>query len=327
MFEQGVDASLCVKPKTGKILACSQAIYNTLGYDPNSLLGRSIRELAPDNPAGEIWNALTHQFELCDSDIEVLHRDGNRVPMSASAKVVWGDGGEILCGLIILRKRIADDPSWQVQDKRLAYEISVAEVRERERIARGLHDVVGQLHTLLQMKLDELQDCHPSTEANALIAEMYTLLKQAMQSTRTATFDLSNPLLNLLGLNAAIESLGQTLGLPLYVEGGNEPLPLPEPVLAVVFRVVRELLFNVCKHALARHVSVSVNLLGGNLLIRIVDDGVGFDVGALPGLRPEGGYGLASVRAQMLSLGGRLEIDSAPGAGSRMLISLPLSAG
>ena len=331
MFEQGLEASICVQPQTGKILASNQVMYGTLGYDPDCLLGRSIRVLAP-SPSLEVWNALASCFELRGCDIEVLHQNGERVAMSASATAICGGAGEILCGLVVLRRRWSVSPSWhanpesQAQANPLAYEVSVAEARERERIARGLHDVVGQLHTLLRMKLDQLSETCSTEENLGMIAEMQSLLSQATQATRETTFELSNPLLNLLGLKVAIESLGQTFGLPLKVEGINEALPLPTPVISVVFRVVRELLFNIRKHARAQHVLVSLNLKAGNLLIHIIDDGVGFDANALSGLRHSAGYGLVSVRMQIFSLGGCLDIDSSPGAGTRILISVPLSA-
>jgi len=331
VFEQGLEASICVQPQTGKILACNQAMHGTLGYEPNYLLGRSIRVLAP-SPPFEVWNDLAKCFELRECDIEVLHQNGDQVLMSASVTAIWGAGGKILCGLVVLRKRVPVSPSWktslenQAQVNRLAYEISVAEARERERIARGLHDVVGQLHSLLKMKLDQLSETYSNVEAVEMMAEIQSLLSQATLATRKTTFDLSNPLVNLLGLKAAIESLSQTFGLPLRVEGVNETLPLPTPVLSVVFRVVRELLFNVRKHARAQHVLVLLNLRAGNLLIHIIDDGVGFDANALSGLLQGVGYGLVSTRMQILSLGGRMDVDSSPGAGTRISISVPLSA-
>ena len=103
-------------------------------------------------------------------------------------------------------------------------------------------------------------------------------------------------------------------------------LPLPLPVLSVVFRAVRELLLNVRKHAHARHVLVSLNLQAGNLLIHIIDDGVGFDANALSCMRHGLGYGLVSVRMQIISLGGHMDVDSCAGAGTRILISVPLLA-
>ncbi|MCX7108972.1 MAG: ATP-binding protein [Proteobacteria bacterium] len=329
VFEQSLDVSICIKPRSGRIIACNRALHSILGYEPKRLLGCSLLELAPDNPVGEVWDALASCLELRNRDIEVLHQNGDRKPMSASATAIWGGGGKIRCCLVNMRLSGSlarqGQPENQAYFNRLAYEISVAESRERERIARGLHDVVGQLHTMLSIKLDELKESCQAANALGLIAETRTLLDQATLATRATTFDLSNPLLNLLGLKAAIESLGQTYALNLFVEGGNEPLPLSEPVLAVVFRVVRELLFNIRKHAQARHVFVSVNRQGDILLIHITDDGVGFDVSALSTVRHERAYGLVSARAQILSLGGRIEIDSSPGAGTRISISLPLS--
>ncbi len=250
--------------------------------------------------------------------------------MNSSCTAIWSDDGSIICGLVSLTPNLSESSSRvglqesQAHYQNLAYEISMAESRERERIARGLHDVVGQLHTMLSIRLDELKETSPTENAAGVIAEMRSLLNQATQATRATTFDLSNPLLNLLGLKTAIESLGQTYGIPLFVEGYNEALPLPEPVLAVVFRVVRELLFNVRKHALARHVMVSINRSSDRLSIHTNDDGVGFDPKAIFSKTPTGGYGLVSARAQILSLGGRFNIDSSPGAGARIMIELPL---
>lgn len=248
--------------------------------------------------------------------------------MVANSTIVWGEGVKIRCALITLHRRknpLQQDQQTGFTRNKLAYEITIAEAREREKIARGLHDVVGQLHTMMLMKLDELSESKLPADVIGLVADLRDLLKQANKATRATTFDLSNPLVNLLGLNAAIESLGKAFELPMEVESDNQPVPLPEPVLAVIFRVVRELLFNVRKHAHASQVLVSLSLSGGYLMIKIADDGIGFDLSSLPSVRPEGGYGLFSALAQVQSLGGSMEIDSFPKRGTRILISLPVT--
>jgi signal transduction histidine kinase len=291
-------------------------------------LDHYISEISPDEASGNIWNALIHRSELRDTEIEVAHRTGGRVSMVANSTIVWGEGVKIRCALITLHRRknpLQQDQQAGFTRNKLAYEITIAEAREREKIARGLHDVVGQLHTMMLMKLDELSESKLPADVSGLVADLRDLLKQANKATRATTFDLSNPLVNLLGLNAAIESLGKVFELPMEVESDNQPVPLPEPVLAVLFRVVRELLFNVRKHAHASQVLVSLSLSGGYLMIKIADDGIGFDLSSLPSVRPEGGYGLFSALAQVQSLGGSMEIDSFPQRGTRILISLPVT--
>ncbi|HUG26181.1 sensor histidine kinase [Piscinibacter sp.] len=227
-------------------------------------------------------------------------------------------------------------PPWRDlwQDKRrlqtLAYEITVAEARERERIARGLHDEIGQMLTMASFKLGELRQPGVA-ERDVLLNELGTLLRQATQATRSATFELSCPLLQ-LGLQEAIESLAQRLardsGMAVQVDGEVPPLAAPEPVLAVVFRVVRELCLNVRKHAAARHVRIGVHCADGRLSICVADDGRGFAPAGLPqGVRRNVGFGLFSAEAQMQAIGGRVEIESAPGQGTRATVVLSVPSG
>jgi signal transduction histidine kinase len=211
----------------------------------------------------------------------------------------------------------------------LAYELTVAEARERERIALGLHDDIGQILAMVRYKLAELGvalGLPPDSPATGLLDEAQVLVRQASDATRSATFDLHSPVLRQLGFKTALESLAQRVnrsgGLRVSVAGEMPPLPLPEPVLSVVFRVVRELLFNVQKHAGARVAMVSLGGSARRWELRVSDDGCGFAVAARR-CGPEGGYGLVSAEAQMQAVGGALEILSAPGQGTCATVTLP----
>lgn len=211
----------------------------------------------------------------------------------------------------------------------LAYQLTVVESRERERIARGLHDEIGQILTMARFKVGELRQAGPMVQAS-LLDELAMLLSQATKATRSATFELSCPSLR-LGLQEALESLAQRLmregRLRVEVQGRVPPLHLPETVLAVVFRVVRELGLNVQKHAGAGRAWIRPRCDGGWLCIAVADDGAGFDTATLArGIRRDGGFGLSSARAQMQALGGRLDIASSAGAGTVARLALPLSA-
>lgn len=209
----------------------------------------------------------------------------------------------------------------------LAYEITVAEARERERIACGLHDDIGQLLVLARLKLGELREAC-SDDAAVLADDLLGLVGQAARATRSATFDLCSPVLR-LGLQPALDSLAERLAraghLAVRREGELPPLPLPEPVQAVVFRVVRELCLNVQKHAQARQVCIGASVSDATLQITVADDGLGFhpQAGAARFNR-DGGFGLVSAQAQMLALGGQLLLASEPGRGTRAAVALPL---
>jgi signal transduction histidine kinase len=185
---------------------------------------------------------------------------------------------------------------------------------------------------IVGLKLGELGEASDPAARAELVNELRSLVGQAARATRTATFELSCPVLHQLGLQAAIESLAPRAqaasNLKLVVSGTLPPLRLPDQVLAIVFRVVRELVANVGRHAQARTARVQLYATGERLSVAVFDDGVGFDTTRpRAGFGPEGGYGLFSAEAQIQAIGGRLDIESAPGRGTRATILLPLSNG
>jgi signal transduction histidine kinase len=223
-------------------------------------------------------------------------------------------------------------PRSEEQLRLLAYEVTVAEARERERIAQHLHDDIGQVLAILGMKLDALR--HAGEEASAQqrgeqLTQLRELVTQALAATRSATFDLNSPVLQQLGLQAAIESLvprtEALAGIQVSLHGQLPVLSLPPQVQAIVFRVLRELLANMSKHARATQARITLHADAERLLVAVSDDGVGFDADRpRVGFGPQGGYGLFSAEAQIESVGGCLAIESAPGRGTRATIVLPL---
>lgn len=213
----------------------------------------------------------------------------------------------------------------------LAYELTVAESRERQRIAHVLHDEIGQLLAMAQMRLGELGHSLAGDPAHAgTLDEIRSLLYQAAQATRATTFELHPAVLRQLGLAAAIESLVQRMqrSSRIQVHLSCQPAPesLPQAVGSVLLRIVRELALNAQKHAQATNLWISMEPQDGTLRISVVDDGVGFDVDAVTGrFSPEGGFGLVSIEAQVQSIGGQLSIESVPGHGTEAVLSLPLA--
>jgi two-component system CheB/CheR fusion protein len=155
------------------------------------------------------------------------------------------------------------------------------------------------------------------------------MVANAASATRSTTFELSPRLLHKIGLESAIERWGARIerlhGLRVRVVKAAEPLPLCDETLALLFRVVRELLLNVQKHAKATTATVSVRRTGQVAEILVEDDGVGFDVDQQSEESVLGpGFGLDSLSVQLESIGGELATDSSPGGGTRVLVRVPL---
>jgi signal transduction histidine kinase len=218
--------------------------------------------------------------------------------------------------------------------RRRAFEAVLAQGRERERIAAGLHDDIGQTLAVAALKLGELQRlvaAPAGSAAQATLAELRQLLGEATRATRSATFDLSCPLLAQLGLVDALDGVlrraGEGHALQVALRGDAPDPPLAEPALSVVFRVARELVFNVCKHAGAHRLELRLRSCLRGLALTVADDGRGFlTADARLRFGPEGGYGLASASAQVQALGGRLVLRSRPGRGTVARLWLPAGA-
>ena len=172
---------------------------------------------------------------------------------------------------------------------------------------------------------------------------MSASLRLAIQDTRNIISDLSSPLINELGLSAAVsgwlkERIGERYGLMTEFIDDGEPMPLGQDTQAILFRGVRELLANVVKHANANRVSVSIQRQhqnerpiahqGGVARIVVEDDGVGLSGVTVPDRDgSEAGFGLFSIRERMSDLGGSLVIESLPGRGVRAILTALLEPG
>ncbi len=231
------------------------------------------------------------------------------------------------------RKKAEDKlASYQEDLRSLASQLTLAEERERRRLAAHLHDHIGQTLAVANIKLGELRKANPlgdSASSMAELGEIRTLLEQAIQDTQSLTFRISSPILYELGLEAALEWLTENVpkaqGLLTYFEDDKEPKPLDEDVRVLLFQAVNELLVNVVKHARARHLNVSVWREHDQLHLGVEDDGQGFEVAKI-GARWEKsrGFGLFSIRERLKPFGGVLTVDSSPGAGTSVTITVPL---
>jgi two-component system sensor histidine kinase UhpB len=225
---------------------------------------------------------------------------------------------------------------YEEQVRALSGRLIYAQEDERQRIARELHDDTGQVLTLLLIRL-KLLETQPGAEAIAAqLGELRGIVTGALDQVRRLALNLRPPTIDQLGLYPSLRSLVTTFTESTSIEV-NLRLPrarvtlAPERTLAV-YRVVQEALTNVAKHAIARHVTITVNADVDELRVQIVDDGRGFVPDALMSRtrqRHAGGpgVGLFGMEERARLAGGSLRVRSAPGRGTAVTLRAPLARG
>lgn len=312
------------------------------------LTGYSIGEF---NSKGIKWSDIIveEDFGTAKQDfIEALKTDKSYVReyriRTKEGDVLWiQDRGQIICNhhseieyvsgvfFDITNRKETEGKllTYQQQLRSLASELTLSEERERRRLAANLHDSIIQLLAISKMKLGVLQGSTPSTTLTGELGGIHELVGQALEQTRTLTFELSPPELHAFGLGAALGNLTRRMeklhSIRFEYVDADQTTELDEDLKVLLFRAVQELLLNVVKHAHAQNIRVSLSSEDKQLLIKVEDDGVGFDIPQEGHyLTDSRGFGLFSISERLRHVGGRLEIDSSHGQGTQVSLTVPL---
>jgi signal transduction histidine kinase len=227
-----------------------------------------------------------------------------------------------------IARAIASNESARNQEvAALREQIAIGE--ERARIAREIHDGVGHSLTsvILQLELCQRLLRRDPDAAEALVVEQKGLLRHAMDEAREMVFHLRPLELEASGFAACVrrhvQQLSRRAGLSVELSLPEAALPLSPAAELALARVIQEALTNAARHAAARKITVEVRTDRQQVVCLIEDDGQGFDPTAAPAINARGGFGLKGMRERTATLNGHLEIDSAPGRGTRIRVALP----
>jgi signal transduction histidine kinase len=297
-------------------------------------LGKKVEDVMPPDLAA----TFKASFVTAARSREVVHVDYS-LPMAGgerhyAARLVCLEGGEILSVVRdvtesrraleeLHRNQVALEASHrQVQE--LAGRLIVAQEAERRHIARELHDDISQRLALLATELDRLGHSATSKETAKQLEHLSRLTAEIASGVHRLSYRLHPALLEAIGLTAAIEGFCRELSSQSAIEieflHRDVPMTLAPDVGRGLFRIVQEALHNVVKHSGANYAAVHLSGFGDRLELRITDEGVGFAVDQ----SQTAGLGLVSMRERVTLLNGELLIHSAPGAGTRIEVRIPI---
>jgi signal transduction histidine kinase len=200
----------------------------------------------------------------------------------------------------------------------------------RKRLARELHDEIGQSLAILQIEISNLLTLSQDRmgDARGKLIRARELAEKSVQAIRGMSLLLRPPLLDDLGLVPALEWLLEDFmrrsGVPCEFKAHLADDQFPDPVKTCVYRVVQEAVLNCEKHAAPGRVKVTIGQSGGEVWAEVEDNGRGFKVEATVAPSRQRGLGIVGMRERATRLGGTLTIDSAPGKGSRLRLSVPI---
>jgi two-component system sensor histidine kinase UhpB len=202
---------------------------------------------------------------------------------------------------------------------------------ERKRLARDLHDDVGQALTALKIQLESLARPGGELAPRSRVDEIVDTVQHTLERVRQLSLSLRPPQLDDLGLAAALRShldrQARVAGLQAHFEAEDAPPALAPDAETACFRVAQEAINNVLRHARARNLWVRLFTAGGRLAISVRDDGRGFELDSVRARAANGAsLGLVGMEERMALAGGSFELRSSPGQGTVLLATFPMAA-
>ncbi|MBT2528717.1 sensor histidine kinase [Streptomyces sp. ISL-99] len=223
------------------------------------------------------------------------------------------------------RRRELIDELLAAREDLAAAERTAGTLAERERLAREIHDTLAQGLSSIQLLLRAAERMLPvGAPAAAHVRQAREAAQDNLAEARRFVQALTPPGLEHGSLAAALERLCAATPAPAVQFGvSGTPVQLPTPYEVALLRVAQSALANTVRHARAARAEITLSFMETSVALDVVDDGEGFDPSA-PDLRKGGGFGLPAMRSRARSLGGTLSVESAPGQGTAVAITLPL---
>lgn len=310
------------------------AAARMLGYPADGLLERPLIDFEPGLHMDRwlnLWRSARNNEGTAQAfETSCVRADGSILPADVSLSFVRSAQAEYLVVYLAdvseRRRALAALQKSEAQLRELSAHLESVREEEKARIAREVHDELGQMLTVLKLETSmcELGFAHLDAGLQERLNSMKRLIAQLFQLVRDVATALRPPILD-AGIGSAIEWQAHRFEartqIPCLVEVPEQLPALPDSKAIGLFRVLQEALTNVMRHAQAHTVEVGLHVDQGMLCLSISDDGCGFVVDAARATS----FGLVGMRERVLMLGGSLALHSAPGEGTTLSVRIPLT--
>ncbi len=320
---------LVVLTQSGSVVDVNQAAARMHGYDPEKLIGEAADVLIEDSHRPMFAEFLSKTRTRSSARIELIGVTENGVPLDVEIRGNLFDDSDASHMLLVVR----DVTERKIAERRLALlsrKVLMAQEEERARVARDLHDELGQIITALWLEIDVSRRQLAATTAPGIDAfhGPVGLIEKATAELSRICEGLRPPLLDDLGVGPAVEQLlanfSNHFGMEISTELEIDPEVLVSNDIALsAYRILQEATTNIARHSGATQVTVSLHIDASRLLLTIYDNGVGFDQKTRATSR---GSGIVGMEERAHLVDGQLRIRSVRDEGTRVVLELPIAA-
>jgi PAS domain S-box-containing protein len=340
-YQQTIDSvmdAIVAVDESHNVILFNPAAERMFGLARQDVIGRPLSQLVPERARAahvlhmDRFMCMRGESRAMVSNIEIkgLRADGTEFPIESTISQTLIEGKPQLTAVLrdITQRRRAEEDLREMNRQLRSLSASLQDVREQERtrIAMELHDDLGQQLTGLKLELSwlggRLKEGRQATSDE--VGAMRHLLDAAIASVRRIATELRPLILDDLGFGEAVAwqtaEFAKRSKLDITLDLQAEALVKEDVLATALFRIVQESLTNVVRHSGATRVKVCLACEGSDLVLTVQDNGTGIS----PGARPGSGIGLVSMRERATALGGQLKIESVPGAGTTIEVTLPV---
>jgi PAS domain S-box-containing protein len=339
-FQASPDGICITEFETGRFMEVNEGYCKLFHYTREELIGHSAVELgifANPDARGHFVNALLAQGSVRDMELTTWRRDGQKRLVHASAERIKLGTRQCIVSVIhdiTDRKRTElerEEAISREQQARAEYtfQLIASQEAERTRIARELHDSLGQNLLLIKNRAQlEMAKAKLPGDLREELQSISEIASRAIAEVRHISHDLHPPQLDILGLTRAlgalIDNTDESSAIAIDGKFDSADDLFPREAATNIYRIVQESLNNILKHSRAKKARVTLERDVHEVQLRIEDDGCGFKTGKDGDAGK--GIGLKNIAERVRMLGGKIKLDSQPDKGTRIEITIPISA-